>query len=132
MRHDEDPLLTPPEGIPRHTDEVDEKLKKNLRLAQRTRWVLVIAVFTLLAGAVVAQTILLLGQQQELNASCQVWRTLAPLPVSVNPQTGQPTRLSVSIIASARQAYAGQHCGNLPSADPTVVKWARVFHIPLA
>lgn len=129
---EDDPLLTPPEGIPRHTDEIDEKLQKNLKLAHRTRWVLVVAVFTLLVGAVVAQTILLLNQQNELNSSCQVWRTLSPQTVTVNPVTRQPTRLSVAIIAASRAAYNGQHCGTLPPADPVVIHWAHVFNIPLA
>ena len=130
MKHD-DPLLTPPEGYPAHTDDVDEKLKRNLRLAQRTRWVLVTAVFMLLIGAVIFLSITAASQQRELAASCEVWSILAPQPVTVNPATGRPTPLSVSIIAAARQAYEGQHCGPPLSADPSVVKWARIFNIPL-
>lgn len=127
----DDPLLTPPEGYPAHTDEVDEKLKRNLRLAQRTRWVLVIAVFTLLIGAVTFLSVLLLNQQNELSSSCQVWKILSPLPVSNNPSTGRPTQLSVSIIAGARNAYEGQHCGPSLPADPSVSHWARIYNIPL-
>lgn len=129
--NDKDPLLTPPEGIPRHTDEVDVKLQRNLQLAHRTRWILVAAVFFLLIGAVAVQTFLLVGQQNELNSSCQVWRTLSPQTVTVNPVTRQPTRLSVAIIAASRSAYTGQHCGDLPPADPVVVRWAHKFGIPL-
>lgn len=122
---------TPPEGFPRATDEIDVKLQKNLQQAHRVRWMLVGAVICFLVAAIVFLSFTLADQQRELKASCLIWGSLTTLPVTVNPQTGQATRLSVTIIAGAREAFDGQKCGEMSAADPTTIKWAHIYHIRL-
>jgi hypothetical protein len=136
---DQDPAVPPvipgsePEAPPppRKVDDVDALLTRNLRSAHRIRWIMVAAVFTLMAGAIAAMALVIAQQQDELHSSCYVWRILSPQPVTIMKGATRPTPLGVSLIAGARDAFAGQRCGNLPPADPSLVKWAKFYGIPL-
>jgi hypothetical protein len=74
--------------------------------------------------------------QKAISASCNLWLPLTALPVTIPAGMKRPTPLSVHLIAGARESYAGQ-CQNdghppLPPPDPSLVKWAGIYHIPVA
>lgn len=117
-------------ATPTTVDAIDEAVRSSLRDYQRTRWAAAAAVVAVLCAAVVVLGVLYIGQGARLRASCEFWRTLAPLPVTIAQQTGKPSRLGVSIIAESREAYEGQGCGKPPPADPAFARWARYYHLP--
>lgn len=121
---------------PRPTDDIDQALRKNLKQVFRMRWYLFGAVFAVLLVAVVVMAVIIGNQQSdiqsqhgELQASCEFWRALAPLPASFQPPAKAPSELSVTLISGARSAFAGQDCGTIPPAAPSLVTWARYYRI---
>lgn len=117
---------------PRPVADVDRLIRSSLRDYHRARWLTAAGVIAVLCAAVIILAILYAQQDGRLTASCQFWRTLAPLPVTIAEQTGRPSSLGVSIIAESRAAYAGQGCGKLPPADPSFAKWAKYYHLPVS
>jgi hypothetical protein len=115
---------------PKTVADIDETLRASLRDYQRTRWVTAAAVVAVLCAAVVVLGVLYIQQGARLRASCEFWRTLAPLPVTTVQPAGRPSRLGVAIIAESRTAYAGQGCGKPPPPDSSFVQWARYYHLP--
>lgn len=86
------------------------------------------------AQALAAEQKVVTAQQKAIRAACDFWYPLTGLPVTLNEATGKPTELSVQLIVGARESYAGQCAGGraiLP-ADPTLVKWAAYYHLPVA
>ena len=64
------------------------------------------------------------------HAQCAFDADLAPLPVTV-PKTGSPSLVTVKVISDARTAWRRAGCpGRLPPPDPSLVKWARYYHLP--
>jgi hypothetical protein len=115
---------------PKTVADLDDTIRASLRDYQRTRWVTGAGVIAVLCAAVVVLAVLYIQQGARLKASCEFWRTLAPLPVTVAQQTGKPSKLGVSIIDGSRAAYEGQGCGKPPPADPAFARWARYYHLP--
>lgn len=114
----------------------DPDLLQAARRFHRIRWAAVAALAAIVAAAIAIGADILASQDNQLRrdetrllSSCDFYRPLTPLPVTVNPATGKPTALSVSIIAGAREAYVGQGCGRIPPAAPSVIKWAAYYHI---
>jgi hypothetical protein len=66
---------------------------------------------------------------RQLHASCGFWRSIAPIPVVAAGSRVKPSLLGVAIVLEARAAYAGQHCGTLPPADPSLITWAHYYHL---
>lgn len=72
------------------------------------------------------------AQQKAITSSCDFIRPLTTLPVTVNPQTNTASKLSVQIVAGAREQYAAQCTPPEPAlapADPSLVRWAKFYHI---
>lgn len=80
---------------------------------------------------------LIAALQKSIASDCDFWYPLTSLPVTVNITTGKPTELSVQIITGARESYAGQctddgvHRPPLPPPDPSLIRWARYYHLPV-
>lgn len=114
----------------------DPDLLQAARRFHRIRWAAVAVLAAIVAAAIAVGAGMLVSQNNQLRSdearllsACDFYRPLTPLPVSVNPASGKPTELSVSIIAGAREAYIGQGCGRIPAAAPSVIKWAAYYHI---
>lgn len=130
---------------PRPVADVDEELRRAIRAAYKDRWAIGLAAVSLLVGAVVFLGVLagqqhaqiiqqhaqIVRQEKQLQSSCDFFRPLTPLPVTVPPGK-KPPPLGVQIIAGARTAYAGQECGQLPSPSRSLVTWASYYDIPVA
>jgi hypothetical protein len=114
---------------PRPVADLDAAVAGALKYYHRSRWVTAIGAIALLAAAVAVLGVLYLQQDTRLRASCGFWRTLAPLPVTPAPGVARPSRLGVLIVTGSREAYAGQGCGQLPPADPSVRRWAAYYKI---
>lgn len=70
--------------------------------------------------------------ERQIQADCNVYARLAPLPVTLNITTGRPTLLSVQLISDSRVAWTAKGCtGTLAAPDPSFVKWASFYHLPL-
>ncbi len=70
---------------------------------------------------------------QHIAAGCNFWEPLVGLPVTLQPGAARPTKVGVQILAGARESYRGQ-CHPpawppLPPAQPSLVTWARYYHI---
>ncbi len=68
-----------------------------------------------------------------IAAGCNFWEPLVGLPVTLQPGAARPTKVGVQILAGARESYRGQ-CHPpawppLPPAQPSLVTWARYYHI---
>jgi hypothetical protein len=113
---------------PRGVADVDAALPKWTQDFHRARWLAAAGVIAVLACAVIVLGVLYVQQQSRLGASCGFWRSLASLPVASAPN-GRPSRLGITIVAGGRAAYAGQGCGKLPPADPSVTRWAPFYKI---
>ena len=87
------------------------------------------------AGQAKTQAQVVAAQQKAIEAACSFWQPLVSLPVTVMPPLTKPTKVGVQILAGARAGYAGQchtpHWAPMPPPDPSLVKWARFYHIPL-
>lgn len=139
-------------AAPRPVTDVDRELRRTIRSVYRTRWVIVAAVVAVLAGAVACLGVLygsqrmqvtqqrdqiaqqhaqIVQQERQLQSSCEFFRPLTGLPVTVPPNGKPPAALGVQIIAGARIAYDGQGCGHMPPPSPSLVTWARHYRIPV-
>ena len=114
---------------PQPVSDIDSQLRTALREARRLRGYLLGAVVLLLIAAVVVVAVTAAGQQSELKASCEFWKPLTSLPVTVVPPLKKPTALSVSLIIASRSAYGGQGCGKIPPPSPSLVRWAGYYRI---
>lgn len=103
-----------------------ERITGNRRSLQLTGLILILFLINLFWSSHNASI-----QSGQISAACNFWRPLAPLPVTVVKGTAKPTRVSVTLIAGARDAYARQCPGKIPPADPSLVKWAAYYHVPL-
>lgn len=127
--------------------------------SNRTRWWLTLAVAAVIIGALMTLGVFAAADQAKLNddtrqlhadttalartraalevalarqrASCGFYHDLTPLPITTGP-TGKASRLGVQIVSDSRATYVGQGCpGPLPPPDPSFVRWARYFGIPI-
>ena len=117
------------EDSPRAVTDVDDLIHQSLRDFHKARWLTLAGSIAVLCAAIITLGVLYVQQDARLRASCQLWRTLAPLPVATAPNAPRPSKLSITLVASAREAYAGQGCGHLPAADPSVTRWAPFYKI---
>lgn len=111
--------------------QLDAAVAQAIRSVHRARWAVLFAVIAALVIAVG-----MLGwqdwqQRQELRASCEFFLPLTTLPVTVVPPAVRPSETGVTLIAGSRAAYAGEGCGALPPAAPSLVTWARYYRITL-
>ena len=118
-------------AVPPPVAQLDATVAEAIRSVHRARWVILFAVIAALVAAVG-----LLGwqdwqQHQELRASCEFFQPLTGLPVTVVPPAVRPSKTGVTLIAGSRIAYAGQGCGTLPPAAPSLAKWAKFYRITL-
>lgn len=88
------------------------------------------------AQAIAAEQKLIAANERAIASSCDFLRPLTGLPVTIVASTGKPSELSIQIITGAREQYAAQ-CHPpfvtqpLPPPDPSLVKWAEYYHIPV-
>ena len=137
-------------------EDLDRQLAALVKRSRRLLWFIISVIgFVLLAAMGVVAVLFVtsiqqrheIGQlitqsareQQQLTTvtqllhagNCTFDRDLASAPVSINPATGKPSTLGVSIVADAHNAYVDIHCdGSLPP-NPSLQHWAAIFHIPL-
>lgn len=70
--------------------------------------------------------------EKQLHADCGWYGHIASLPVTVPPGAKRPTVLSVRLISDSRVAWHARGCpGPVPPPDPSLVKWAAYYHLPI-
>jgi hypothetical protein len=123
-RPDRDPVLEDP----------DEELHRLIGNWHRTRW----AAVGVLAGVLIVAILLggysLMQTRERLAASCNFYRDLGVVTITVVPPARRPSEGLISLIVDARVAWAGQGCpgGPLPPASPALRHWAAYYHLPRA
>ncbi len=71
-----------------------------------------------------------LQHRQQLKL-CKFNADLGGAPIAVNPATGKPSLLGVTIVSDARVAWHGLGCpGRLTPPSPSFRRWARFYHLP--
>ena len=66
-------------------------------------------------------------------AECRFNADLGSAPVAVNPKTGKASLLGVSIVSDARVAWQQLGCtGRLMPPQPSFVRWAKAYHLPVS
>jgi hypothetical protein len=111
-------------------DILDDELRRSISKWARFRIFLTGAVSVILIIISFVGYTLIQSNHSRIQASCHAWRIIGSAPVSASPATHRPTELAVSLVAASREAFYGQNCpGHLPSADQSVTKWARYYHI---
>jgi hypothetical protein len=71
--------------------------------------------------------------RHEVLTSCFQAHDLAPAPVGINPQTHKASILGVRIVADARDQFVKLGCpGRLSAPDPSFVRWAHYYRVPVA
>jgi hypothetical protein len=139
-------------AAPQPVTVIDEKVARAIHDVHKQRWAFLWALLTAMGAALVLVGVLawqehdqigvqrqqlavqqqhLAAQDRELRASCGFWEPLTPLPVTIIPPAKRPVPTNVHLIAGARVAYAGQRCGKLPPASPSLTYWAKVDGVPL-
>jgi hypothetical protein len=69
--------------------------------------------------------------RKQITADCGFDRDLSGLPLT-NLPNGHPSELGVKIISDSRGAWAGHGCpGHLPPPDPTYVRGAKFYSLPV-
>ena len=90
---------------------------------------------TAAAGQARIQAQAIAAEQKAIEAGCSFWQPLVSLPVTIVPPANKPTKLSVRILAGARIGYAGQcrppRWPLITPADPSLVKWAKIYRISM-
>lgn len=124
--------MTEPGPGEHEPSELDKNLQDFLKRAHRTRWALITAAICLFVAGFVVLGWLVFRDQARLEASCDFYRDVASIPLSVNPPKGrQPSQLGVGIVLHARFTFNGQGCpGDLPPAGAGLIKWASYYHLP--
>ena len=116
---------------PRSVQAIDKDFRQAVRDYHRVRWWLIGCLLSLLILAVALLAFLLYSAESRLQASCSFYADLAPIPVTVSPQTHIPSELGVKIIADSRAAWEQEGCpGVLPPANPSLDYWSHYFHLP--
>jgi hypothetical protein len=86
-------------------------------------------------GQAKAQRAAIAAEDKAISAGCSFWQPLVSLPVTIVAPANKPSKVGVQILAGARIGYVGQcHPPEWPPmspADPSLVKWAKIYHIPL-
>lgn len=143
----------PQAGEPLPVAVVDERLLEALTPLHRVRWVFLTGTGLVFAAALIflafaaggfrsqlhatqrqlaAARAVISSQQGEIEASCRFYRTAAGLPLRAVPPLTRPSLVVVTLVASSRDAYRGENCvPALPPPSPGVVRWARVYGVPL-
>lgn len=63
---------------------------------------------------------------------CRFDADVGSVPVATSPATGQASKLGVSLVSDSRVAWHGLGCpGKLAPPQPSFVKWAKYYHLPI-
>jgi hypothetical protein len=117
---------------PDESADLDAQLKALLRRNRRVQRAAEALIALVLVGAVTYLLVALAQDSARIAASCHFWSDLGPAPVTVSPATGKPSLLGVRIISDSRVAWHGQDCGGvLPPPDPSFVRWAKYYRLPV-
>src|SRR5260221_1932890 len=66
-----------------------------------------------------------------VRSHCKFDADLGGAPIMVNPATGKPSLLGVTIISDARVEWHALGCpGKLPPPAPSFAKWSRFYKLP--
>jgi hypothetical protein len=114
---------------PTSTERLDDDLRVTVARWMRLRWILTIVVAVILFTAAIVGGILLRQQQGELTASCGLYHDLGQLDLKPTPPLKKVGQISVVIVIDARRAFIGQCDGNLAPASPSLLFWARYYHL---
>ena len=125
---------------PGNGDDPTARLRRELDHT-RTRYRRIITTIAAVCGLLVALEgigigFALIGLHNlvhESNAgACDFFRDLSGLPVTVPPGEKVPSRLGVSLISDSRKSWTTFNCpGSLGKPDPSLVKWAGYYNIPV-
>lgn len=86
----------------------------------------------LLAGANLLWTSLQTGAANaKTQAQCRFDADLGSAPVAVDPKTGKPSLLAVTVVSDARTAWHQTGCpGQLDAPSPSFRRWAAYYRLP--
>jgi hypothetical protein len=121
----------------RHPDGLTwrQRIRANRRSLELTTLIVVLFLVAMLFS-VITRNQAERAATRAISAACDFWEPLTSLPVTIPAGSKKPTQLSVKIITGARESYEGQCAGDghppLPPPDPSVVKWAALYHLPVA
>src|SRR5260221_8391635 len=66
-----------------------------------------------------------------VRSHCKFDADLGGAPIAVNPATGKPSLLGVTIVSDARVEWHCLGCpGRLTPPSPSFRRWARFYHLP--
>jgi hypothetical protein len=69
---------------------------------------------------------------QSNAGACDFFGDLADLPITVPQGVDKPSRFGVSLISDSRRSWHTFNCpGEQKKPDPTFVKWAHYYNIPI-
>ena len=70
--------------------------------------------------------------KKQIQADCGWYRDVSGLPVAPPPMGGRPSIVLPRLISDSRAAWHGHGCpGQIPPADPSFVKWAAFYRLPV-
>jgi hypothetical protein len=125
------PPMPQPPGLPpaepQPVSDVDDNLKHALKGLHRMRWWVLVIIGVALGCAVIVLGVIVVNQQNELEASCGFWKGAAVVSVDPVPPAKHPGPIGVKLIASSRQAYYGQRCGGKLAPNPSLAHWAPTY-----
>lgn len=114
---------------PRPVKDIDSELSRAIRGVHRLRWAGTLALAVVVVVALAAGGLVLVRQQSQLKASCSLYRDLSVLPVKPIPPVKRPSKLGITIVVDSRIAYIGECSHDIPAPDPSLVFWARFYHL---
>lgn len=142
-----EPAGTAPEAAgradPKPSGDMDAELAGVLHRSRRLMTIIGVAILALLVAAIGSDTWLLANAagesgrvdaivQTHTSGLCAFMADLADVPVTVNPATGQASKLGVKIITDARGSFRRLACtGPEPPAAPSLIKWAHFYKLPV-
>lgn len=114
---------------PRPTADIDAELSHAIKGVHRLRWTGTLVLAVVFVVALAAGALVLVRQQNQLSASCSLYRDLSALPVKPIPPVRRPSKLGITIVVDSRIAYLGECSHDIPSPDPSLVFWAHFYHL---
>lgn len=115
---------------PEDSAVLDRQLAELVRRSRRVLWATISVAGVLLVGAIIYLAVSLVQADSRIAASCRFWADIGAAPIAA-PARQDASRLGVSVIADARQAWHGSGCaGVLPPPQPSFVRWAKFYRLP--